>query len=217
MRGAKYYFGIPIQVMQRQAEGGVHAGDQQRLPGRARSASTTRSSRWAPPTDARRTRDSGARLMARGSSSIAPASAMPTSEPRRVTTALRQPWGAIVAFLLPALTLYVALHRLSGRAHVLEQLPQACCRGARSFVGLANYAELAARRHLLARGAQHHHLGLHLAAGRGVGRAAAGPRALRQGPGRALLPRRLVHAGADVLRRGRHPLAVDLQLRLGRR
>ena len=32
--GAKYFFGLPSQVMTGQAQGGVHAGFQQRVPGR---------------------------------------------------------------------------------------------------------------------------------------------------------------------------------------
>ena len=139
-----------------------------------------------------------------------------TRSRRSATSGLqeRQPWGTIVAFLLPALTIYVAFTAYPARAHALEQLPQ----GAAAPRGVRRPRQLCrarARRHLLAGRAQHHHLGVHLAAGRGLGRAAAGARALRQGAGRALLPRRLVHAGAHVLRRGRHPVAVDLQLRLG--
>ena len=127
---------------------------------------------------------------------------------------LRRPWGAIVAFLLPALTIYVAftaypvVRTLWNSAH--KVLPRR-----EIFVGLENYIDARAGRDLLARGAQHHHLGVDLAARRSLGRADPRACALRQGAGRALLPHRLVHAGADVLHRRRHSLGLDLQFRLG--
>src|SRR5207247_435767 len=103
----------------RQAEGGVHSGLQQRLPCRQR---------WGR---GRCEADDG-RLLT-----------MPSSQtPVAYDDGLRKPWGTIIAFLLPALTLYAgftaypAIRTLWNSFH--RVLPRR-----EEFIGLANYAELA--------------------------------------------------------------------------
>ena len=54
---------------------------------------------------------------------------------------LRKPWGAIVAFLLPALTVYVALTAYPAFRTLWNSFHKVLPRR-EEFIGLANYAEL---------------------------------------------------------------------------
>ena len=138
---------------------------------------------------------------------------------RRAPAGARQgnPWGVIMAFLAPALALYLLLtaypilKTFYNSFHLIQpNQPD-------QFVGLANYVELLTDGPDLRQGAgQHADLGDGGAGRRRHARPAARRLPLRPDPGLALLPRRLVQPGADLLRRGRRDLDVDLQLRLGR-
>ena len=70
-------------------------------------------------------------------------------------SAARELARAGASFLAPALAGLCRAHRLSGVAHVLRQLLHHRRTRTRTFVGLANYRELLARRDLLGGGAQH--------------------------------------------------------------
>ena len=78
---------------------------------------------------------------------------------RHVEDGLRKPWGTIIAFLLPASIFYTALTAYPAVRTFWNSFHRVLPRR-EEFVGLANYAELCTRRHLLARGAQHDRLGL---------------------------------------------------------
>ena len=174
-----------------QAEGSVHADLQQRLPG-------------------------GQHQRGRAGEADERAHSASSRKDCRVTRqADRQPWGAILAFLLPAFTVYTALtaypvvRTFWNSFH--KVLPQQ-----RGIPGPRELRRAHPGRHLLARGQEHFHLGMLLAAGGDFDRAAARPCAVREDSRHALLPHRVVHAGPHVVRGGRHRLGVDVQLRLGR-
>ena len=61
---------------------------------------------------------------------------------RRVAQGARQPWGAITAFLLPALTLYAAFTAYPVVRTIWNSFHQVLPRKDDVFIGLANYQEL---------------------------------------------------------------------------
>jgi multiple sugar transport system permease protein/raffinose/stachyose/melibiose transport system permease protein len=129
-------------------------------------------------------------------------------------TGLRTPWGTIAAFLLPALIVYVAFTAYPALRTIWNSFHKVLPRREEA-VGLANYAELVADdifwravRNTITWACTSPLVEVSIAL-----LPCACP--LRPGAGCPFLPRGLVHAGADVLRGGRHPLAVDLQFRLG--
>ena len=207
-RGAKYYFGMPMQVMQGKPKEVFTQVINNAFPAGTIDVDGVVKQMGAADADARRL----------GATAL-PAHATRVHSCHGKCTATRddglsRPWGAIVAFLLPALTIYVAFTAYPVVRTLWNSFHKVLPRR-EVFVGLENYAALAQDEIFWRVGAQHHHLGVDLAARRGLGGADPGARALRQGAGRALLPHRLVHAGADVLHRRRHPVGLDLQFRLG--
>ena len=96
----------------RQAQGGVHPGDEQRLPGRHDQRRGCRQADGTPPTEVIRARLRGARRPS------LPASMRAACRPAAIrltrSDAVRKPVGTIIAFLLPALTDLCRLYRLSG-------------------------------------------------------------------------------------------------------
>jgi ABC-type sugar transport system permease subunit len=93
--------------------------------------------------------------------------------------ALQTPWRAVTLFLLPAATFYIAFTAYP----VVRTLWNAFHKVLPAGTGVRRHRQLRrarARRDLLARRPQHAGLGLHLAALRGLDRARAGARPLRQ-------------------------------------
>ena len=134
---------------------------------------------------------------------------MPAGKNLDRSDGIRQPVGTIIAFLLPALTIYVAftaypaIRTFWNSFHIV--LPRR-----EEFIGLANYIELAkddifwkAVRNTITWACMSPLVEVSVGLISSVG-------ALCQGTRQPLLPCRLVHAGADVLHRDRHPVAVDL-------
>ena len=127
----------------------------------------------------------------------------------------RQPWGAIVAFLLPAFTIYTALTAYPVLRTFWNSFHKVLPRS-ETFVGLDNYAALAVD-DIFWRSVKNTFVWACASPLAEVSIALLLALALyAKIPGTTLLPHRLVHAGAHVVRRGRHHLGVDLQLRLGR-
>ena len=149
-RRQQYYFGTPIQVMQGKPKEVFTQVINNALPAGSISVD-----------------DVVKQMNAAEVSRRAPGSVVKAARPRtRERGRCAQPWRAVIAFLLPALTLYVALHRLPGAADAVEQLAQRAA--ARQRVRRPRQLRRArAGRDLLARGPQHADLGLHLAAVRG--------------------------------------------------
>ena len=151
--------------MQRQAEGSVHAGDQQRLPGRHDRRRRGRqadergllSDRLAPRSADCDGRGGEPRAGRRSSASRGARSARSCC--RRSRSMSRSP-------------------RIRSCAPSTTASTRSCRARATSSSGFANYAELFRDEHLLAGGPQHHPVGVRLAAGRSHRRAAARARAL---------------------------------------